>query len=240
MTKKEIKNYGKSVRTRLLTVSKESGIPYMTILVRYLQERLLYRVSQSEFKENFYLKGGALLYAFNQEKARPTKDIDFLGAHISNDREYIKAVFAKIAGVACEEDGVIKREQNRIYSSFAEREHHRAKPNIEGSCLNNHKRWRQNAHNSRKSIIFARRIDKSNDIMTAITINIPNHEVSFFKKMISKMGWSYSEATVVCSAATPKEKALAKVDHAFGQLRQMKDGELQGINAEELLNELQD
>ena len=41
MTKKEIKNYGKSVRTRLLTVSKESGIPYMTVLVRYFQERLL-------------------------------------------------------------------------------------------------------------------------------------------------------------------------------------------------------
>ena len=106
MTKKEIKDYGKSVRTRLLTVSKESGIPYMTILVRYLQERLLYRVSQSEFKENFYLKGGALLYAFHQEKARPTKDIDFLGTHISNDRDYIKAVFAKIAEVPCDEDGV--------------------------------------------------------------------------------------------------------------------------------------
>lgn len=106
MNKKEIKNYGKSVRARLLTVSKESRVPYMTILVRYLQERLLYRVSQSEFKENFYLKGGALLYAFNQEKARPTKDIDFLGIHISNDRDYIKAVFAKIALVSCEEDGV--------------------------------------------------------------------------------------------------------------------------------------
>ena len=34
MTKKEIKNYGKSVKTRLLTVANESGIPYMTILVR--------------------------------------------------------------------------------------------------------------------------------------------------------------------------------------------------------------
>ena len=27
--------------------------------------------------------------------------------------------------------------------------------------------------------------------MTAITINIPNHEVRFFKKMVSKMGWTY-------------------------------------------------
>ena len=30
---KEIKNYGRSVKTKLLTLSKESGIPYMTILV---------------------------------------------------------------------------------------------------------------------------------------------------------------------------------------------------------------
>ena len=85
--------------------------------------------------------------------------------------------------------------------------------------------------------IFAQTI-KYNDVMTAITINIPNHEVSFFKKMIAKMGWTYREADVVRSAATPKELALAKVDHAFGQLRQMKDGQLQGINAEDLLNEL--
>ena len=35
-----------------------------------------------------------------------------------------------------------------------------------------------------------------------------------------------------------KEKILAKVDHALGQLRKMKEGQLQGINAEELLNEL--
>ena len=74
--------------------------------------------------------------------------------------------------------------------------------------------------------------------MTAITINVPSREVSFFKKMIEKMGWTYSEADVVRTTATDKEKALAKVDHALGQLRQMKDGQLQGINAEELLNEL--
>lgn len=104
---KEIKNYGRSVKARLLTVSKESGIPYMTILVRYIQERLLYRVAHSEYRANFFLKGGALLYAFNQEKARPTKDIDFLGTHINNDGEYIKSIFAQIAAVPCNEDGII-------------------------------------------------------------------------------------------------------------------------------------
>lgn len=74
--------------------------------------------------------------------------------------------------------------------------------------------------------------------MTAITINVPNHEVNFFKKMMVKMGWTYSETDVGQSVDTTKEKALAKVDHAFGQLRQMKDGQLNGVNAEDLLNEL--
>ena len=107
MKKREIKNYGRSVKDRLLTVSKESGIPYMTILVRYIQERLLYRVAQSEYRSNFFLKGGALLYAINQEKARPTKDIDFLGTHVNNDGEYIRFIFAQIVAVSCEEDGVL-------------------------------------------------------------------------------------------------------------------------------------
>ena len=48
--------------------------------------------------------------------------------------------------------------------------------------------------------------------MTAITINIPNHEVSFFKKVIAKMGWAYSEADFVLTAATPKEQTIAKSD----------------------------
>ena len=79
----------------------------MTILVRYIQERLLYRVAQSEYRSNFFLKGGALLYAINQEKARPTKDIDFLGTHVNNDGEYIRFIFAQIVSVSCEEDGIL-------------------------------------------------------------------------------------------------------------------------------------
>ena len=74
--------------------------------------------------------------------------------------------------------------------------------------------------------------------MTAITINIPTHEVNFFKKMISKMGWVYEITDVVNRPATAKEKRLEKIDHAFGQLRQMKEGKLEGISAEDLLNKL--
>ena len=81
----EIKNPGKSIRAKLLNVAKQKDVFYQTILTRYFQERLLYRISQTHYRENFYLKGGALMYAYEHFAARPTLDIDFLGTHISND-----------------------------------------------------------------------------------------------------------------------------------------------------------
>ena len=74
--------------------------------------------------------------------------------------------------------------------------------------------------------------------MTAITIDIPNADVGFFTKMISKMGWSLSGATITKRPATGKEKTLKKIDHAFGRLRQMQDGSLKGVTAESIIDEL--
>lgn len=102
----EIKNYGKSIRARLLNVAKQEDVYYQTILTRYFQERLLYRISQTRYRENFYLKGGALMYAYERFAARPTLDIDFLGTHISNDGKRITEAFREICAVECEEDGV--------------------------------------------------------------------------------------------------------------------------------------
>ena len=69
------KNYGKSVKTRLLNLMNETGYKYMYLLARYFNERLLYRVSVSQYKDKFLLKGGSLLYAMNGLEARPTVDV---------------------------------------------------------------------------------------------------------------------------------------------------------------------
>lgn len=53
------KNYGKSVRAKLLNISKAEKLGYQLIVIRYIQERLLYRLSQSRFREKLFLKGGA-------------------------------------------------------------------------------------------------------------------------------------------------------------------------------------
>ena len=47
------KNYGKSVKTRLLNLMNETGYKYMYLLARYFNERLLYRVSVSQYSGSF-------------------------------------------------------------------------------------------------------------------------------------------------------------------------------------------
>ena len=107
MVMAEIKNYGKSNRTKLLNLAqKTKGVDYNLILLRFVQERFLYRLSMSAYRENFFLKGGVLLFAHERFAARPTRDMDFLGDHISRDKENIKRIMLEISSIACEEDGV--------------------------------------------------------------------------------------------------------------------------------------
>lgn len=100
-------NYARSVKDKLLNVMRNSGKEYMYLLARYFNERLLYRVSISEYKDNFILKGGSLLYAIDGLNARPTVDIDFMGTHIDRQPEALTSVIREILGLKCEEDGVI-------------------------------------------------------------------------------------------------------------------------------------
>lgn len=104
--KKSIKNRAKSVRTRLLNLKKTTGHEYMYLLSRYFNERLLYRVSVSDYRNNFVLKGGSLLYALEGLDTRPTVDVDFMADRISRDRDQLEDVFRKILVIPCEEDAV--------------------------------------------------------------------------------------------------------------------------------------
>ena len=103
----EKKNVAMSVRDRLLNIrNSEPGTEYMQVLFRYIQERMLYRLSMSQYRDNFCLKGSALLFAYEKFKARPTKDIDFLGDKISRDKETIRKAFREICSIQCPKDGL--------------------------------------------------------------------------------------------------------------------------------------
>ena len=79
---------------------------YHLMLIRYIQERLLYRLGISQFRDNFYLKGGALLYSYDRFEARPTLDIDFLGKNTSREIENLTAIIKSVASLECEADAI--------------------------------------------------------------------------------------------------------------------------------------
>jgi predicted nucleotidyltransferase component of viral defense system len=92
-------NKGASIKARLLNISKRENIAFQVVIFRFLHERFLFRLSKSRFQESFYLKGGSLLYAFQNEMTRPTKDVDLLGFNIENDSSTILLIFQEITQI---------------------------------------------------------------------------------------------------------------------------------------------
>lgn len=81
--KKQVKNIAASVRARLQNIARENDKNFDAVLLQYFQERMLYRLSVSRFREHFILKGALLFLIYDIPRSRPTKDIDFLGVNIS-------------------------------------------------------------------------------------------------------------------------------------------------------------
>ena len=78
MAKKAPKDLAASVRQRLLNLSRTKGQIFDVVLVTYGLERLIYRLSISDHRNNFVLKGGMLVTFWTEDENRVTRDADFL------------------------------------------------------------------------------------------------------------------------------------------------------------------
>lgn len=93
-----------SVKDRLKNQAVKSGKTFQETLIAYGMERSVYRLSMSEFKERFTLKGGIFLYAlFEGEFARATRDIDLLAKNMPNNVEDMRKVFENIFSIECDD-----------------------------------------------------------------------------------------------------------------------------------------
>jgi len=101
-----MKNIADSVKARLKNIADEKKVIFDFLCLLYFQERLLYRLSKSKYRDNFILKGGIMLHFLRATEFRPTKDIDFLGMGINNDFVNLKAIFRDICNIECD-DGLI-------------------------------------------------------------------------------------------------------------------------------------
>jgi hypothetical protein len=60
---KRIRNIGASHRAKLLAIAQNRGEDFQFLLGRWINERFLYRLAQSPYKNDFVLKGAMLFLA---------------------------------------------------------------------------------------------------------------------------------------------------------------------------------
>jgi predicted nucleotidyltransferase component of viral defense system len=101
----ERKNLPASIHQRLLNKAHQSGRAFNELLQYYAIERLLYRLSISEYSELFTLKGALMFNAWGLTNLRPTRDIDLLG-HTQNTVDSVLKIFQDLSKLEVEPDGL--------------------------------------------------------------------------------------------------------------------------------------
>ena len=101
-----MKDIAASVKGRLQNKARELGRPFNEVLQYYAIERLLYRLSQSPYVEQFVLKGALLFFGWKLITIRPTRDIDFRG-YIQNSADAVEMVFREICASPVAPDGMV-------------------------------------------------------------------------------------------------------------------------------------
>ena len=106
MAREPLKNVGASVRARLLQRSRDERTDFQVLLTRYALERLLYRLSRSEHRNRFVLKGAMLFVTWVEASFRPTRDLDLLG-YGENSPDAMRDTFRAILTQPVDDDGVV-------------------------------------------------------------------------------------------------------------------------------------
>jgi len=98
-------NIGASIRDRLLNKARAEKLDFNLLLTRYALERMLYRLSISEQRDQFLLKGALLFDLWFDVPHRATHDADFLGFG-SAEIPHLEEVFRSICRIEVE-DGIV-------------------------------------------------------------------------------------------------------------------------------------
>lgn len=106
MSNRHITDLAASVRQRLHNLSRQRQEDFDLILGRFASERLLYRLSQSPFANQFVLKGAMLFSIWFDRPHRPTHDLDLLG-YGSSTQESVVQMVAALCRLEVVADGLI-------------------------------------------------------------------------------------------------------------------------------------
>ena len=99
------KDAAASIRARLLNLAKSEKSDFNNVLVRFALERFLFRLSKSDFSNQFLLKGALLFTLWYEMPHRSTRDVDLLGFGSSNLGS-LESTFRAITSVEVD-DGIV-------------------------------------------------------------------------------------------------------------------------------------
>jgi hypothetical protein len=94
-----------SIKQRLLNLAHARGEEFEQVLVRFVAERFLFRLSRTHHAEDFLLKGAMLFVAWEGMPHRATRDIDLLGAGDPSIQR-VEGVMRDIASMTIQDDGL--------------------------------------------------------------------------------------------------------------------------------------
>ena len=106
MTGRVRRNMAASVRHRLMDLSRARSEDFQFVLTRYSLERLLYRLSISEYASHFILKGAMLFQLWTRQIHRATRDLDLLGSG-SPIPSRLQSIFKAVCELEVEDDGLV-------------------------------------------------------------------------------------------------------------------------------------
>lgn len=90
---------GEKLKNKIKKRAKEIGAQPQELMQMYFFERLLYRISISEYKFNFILKGGLLLSAIIGDERRTTSDMDTMIKGIDIESDELLKIIKKIINI---------------------------------------------------------------------------------------------------------------------------------------------
>lgn len=105
MTRAPLKNIGASVRTRLTDQARARGDNAQLLMLRFAIERLLYRLAQSAYRDQFVLKGAMLFSLWAPVPYRSTGDLNLLGQGDPAPTR-MAAIFQAVCGEPVPDDGL--------------------------------------------------------------------------------------------------------------------------------------
>ncbi len=102
-----VTNITKSVLDRLRNQSKETGLPFQTVLQLFAQEEFLRRLSSSPYCNKFILKGGMFIYTLTNFESRPTRDVDFIFHNFDAELDTVTATITDVCSAETGNDYIV-------------------------------------------------------------------------------------------------------------------------------------